>query len=156
MGEEAFLITYKDYLEEFKGHASDLVIKHNSKVIELKTEEYKITKKFNKERKESPNIFFEKHCVYPTKTNPGGPWQALEKGSDIFVCFYPRNGFFFWFDDIPFLIKRIDEIVIAKKIPLKKVWNPKHYAEGWPVPVKDIQNYGMKYKIGDDTPFKGR
>jgi hypothetical protein len=66
---------------------------------ELKTDTYSMHK--------SQNFFMERWSVLDKK-KPGGPWQALENGADIFIYCFINNKTYFEFKDLPALVDRLD------------------------------------------------
>lgn len=99
------------------------------RIIELKTDTYKVTDTFN---------FFMERLSNKEKQSPGGPWQALSKGADVFVYLYINSGVWFVFEDIPALVKRLDGIILLKKST--NVPNRGYVTQGYKIPRTHLQD----------------
>ncbi len=75
-------------LEQLDGRRADFRLP-DGRLLELKTDTYDMA--------HTPNFFMERYSDLEKKT-PGGPWQSAEKGVDVFVYWYPRNGHAHWFN----------------------------------------------------------
>lgn len=73
----------------------------DGKVIELKTDTYDMAA--------TPNFFIERWSDSANK-KPGGPWQASEKGVEVFVYLFINQKTWFVFNDLPALLKRLDKL----------------------------------------------
>jgi hypothetical protein len=49
------------------------------------------------------------------KESPGGPWQALEKGADIFIYWFQNSNTYYQFNNIPKLVKALDKLIVDIK-----------------------------------------
>jgi hypothetical protein len=82
--ENEFFELFKDKVEQLDGYVADFKILKNGKTIELKTDSYDPTK--------TPNLFAEK---FSYNEEPGGAFQALKKGTDYYVYWFPITMEFF-------------------------------------------------------------
>lgn len=113
-GKDGELKLIKEYPELFKLYVendTDLICKTNQKRVELKTDYYDMSK--------TPNFFMERVSVDRTGS-PGGPWQALENNSDVFIYFFKQNSKLFIFNDVAKLVKRLDTVTAGERlVPVK-------------------------------------
>lgn len=124
-GEVNFLLKYENLIEKTDGgFISDFKILSTGDKIELKTDFY--------DPRKTKNFFFEFQSN-KEKASPGGPWQALMKGSKYFVYRFSRTGQEFWFntEDLVAAICLIDDkslveiqnkgwVTTGYKLPRKK------------------------------------
>ena len=126
-GEKLFLKAFDNLESHPKGITGpDFVDTDTGDLIELKTDTYDLS---------TGNFFLEKYSDVIQKT-PGGLYQALEKGSDVFVYFYinsPKKSYFI-FPDLKAAIARLDEIVDKKNIELSKIRNNGYVTAGYKIP----------------------
>ncbi len=100
-GEELFQEYYPTKLSIHPENDYDFVCTETKKKIELKTDTYNMNK--------TDNFFIERYSDVHKKS-PGGPWQSHGKGVDIFCYYFVRHNMWFQFEDLPKLIKRIEEL----------------------------------------------
>jgi len=93
-------------------------------VIELKTDTYDYDR--------TPNIFVERHSDH-SKGTPGGPWQAVLKGSTTFVYLFIKNRRWLVFTDIPALCVRVEGLIVGGLVPVQ-VMNRGYVTLGYKVP----------------------
>lgn len=121
-GEDIYFEHRKDEIERLDGYKSDFRCIKTGKGLELKTDSWSLAK--------TPNYFFEH--IRNTKTGaPGGPWQALASGSEIFVYMYVNDLTYFTFDTTK-LVERLNEIIIP--IRATNVYNASYITQGYKVP----------------------
>ncbi len=100
-GEETFLAKSHMTLERLDGRNGDFKCLETGHVVELKTDTYDMARTEN---------FFIERWSNVEKHAPGGPWQALQKGNEIFVYLYAQNGVYYTFNTLD-LVNRLDEII---------------------------------------------
>lgn len=96
--EAAFYELFKDKVERLDGYAADFKLLKNDKTIELKTDFYDPSK--------VPNFFIE---LYSYDKEPGGPYQALKKGTDYYVYWFPITMELYCFKTSS-LVAKLDEL----------------------------------------------
>jgi hypothetical protein len=79
----------------------------------------------------TPNFFMERWSNRE-KQAPGGPWQALLKGSTCFVYLYIGDRTWFVCEDLPALCEELDTLVTQLKP--KQIMNRGWITEGYAVP----------------------
>ena len=72
------------------------------RLIELKTDTWKV--------EETPNFFMERWSSVEGM-RPGGPWQAVGKGSTVLVYLFINSGVWYVFEDLPALCQKLDDMV---------------------------------------------
>lgn len=82
--ESEFHELFKDKVERLEGYMADFKILRTGETIELKTESRCET--------ETPNLFIER---YSYGTEPGGPYQAANKGSTYYIHYFPKTQAFY-------------------------------------------------------------
>lgn len=95
-------------LKKLEGKGPDF-LDINGDLLEIKTDTWDMEK--------SPNFFVEIWSVLPQGEKPGkrgGPWQALEKGSTVYIYLFISNRTYFVFRDIPKLVERLEELTKGK------------------------------------------
>lgn len=128
-GEELFLEHYPEPLEVIPIHASDFRVKTTGKIIELKTDTYNINK--------TSNFFMERwSSVYDER--PGGPWQALAHRADIFCYMFVRHNIYYEFNDLPALVKRLEDLTKGKGLVYIK--NQTWITGGFKVPRSELED----------------
>lgn len=121
-GEDLYYEHRKGEIERLDGLRSDFRCLTTGKGIEIKSDQYSTQKTCN---------YFMEHIRNTTTGAPGGPWQALASGSDIFVYMYVNDLTYFTFDTTK-LVERLNEIII----PIKptNVYNASYITQGYKVP----------------------
>ena len=118
--EAEFAELFKDKVEQLDGFMSDFRLLKDGFGLELKTDFYDPSK--------SINFFIEKFSYAQV---PGGPWQALTKGSSYFCYWFPMTmQFHVW--DTETLVKELDKI--TKDMYVINVFNSSHTTQGYKVP----------------------
>ena len=105
----------------------------NGKTIELKSDYYDMDR--------TDNFFIER---YSYENKPGGPWQALEKGVDFFIYFFPKNKTAFLFKTKE-LVLELDKIVDENKFI--KIGNDGYETTGIRINRSLLDNILIKKKI---------
>ncbi len=88
IGEILFHQAHEGKLERIDGLKGDFVCSDSGLKVELKTDYWMMSK--------TPNFFFERFSNEAAGT-PGGPWQSVGHGADIFVYFYIKDLTFYTF-----------------------------------------------------------
>ncbi len=101
-------------------------------LIELKTDFYDPTK--------TENFFMER---YSYDVKPGGVWQAMEAGSEIFVYQFALNGQQFFFHTAD-LLKWLEENVNPAK--LISIMNSRHITRGYKIKRDDVAHLEIKHQ----------
>lgn len=121
IGEVLFEHANKDNLLKLDGFQSDFIFKPTGEGLELKTDYYSMDK--------TPNFFFERYSD-KAKQSPGGPWQAKEHGSGLFVYFFVPSLTYFTFNTDQ-LIGRLE--VLLPELDPWDVQNKSHTTVGYRV-----------------------
>jgi len=141
--EMSFLEIYHLPLILLDGRKGDFQVEGTSKILELKT-----CSKISK----TGNFFFERWNLgfdpkTKTGTKPGGPWQSLEHGAELFVylCAVTKS---YWEFNTEELVRWLNEYESAnlKKIKTVTNVNPKggfKYAGGYTIKKEEIRNSGI-------------
>lgn len=148
LGEQLILATYKSDLEFAGGIINDFLIR-DGRYLELKTDTYDMSR--------TPNFFMERYSDDKTFKN-GGPWYADEKKSDVFLYFFTQNRRLFWFEDVPALISRIEEVAIKQSLQLCEIankgrWGRGYNTLGYKIPRKDLSHLYEEITLGDRLPI---
>lgn len=96
--ESEFHELFKDKVERLDGYAADFQVLRNGKTIELKTDSHDPCK--------LPNFFMER---YSYGEEPGGVWQALKKGTDYYVYWFPKTMEFYVYK-VASLVAKLEEL----------------------------------------------
>lgn len=123
--ENEFYDLFKDKLEKLEGYISDFKINKSGETIELKTDNHCPTK--------TENFFIEK---YSYGEEPGGPDQALKKGSTYFIFWFPKSMEFFCFKTDK-LVKWLDKNYESPY--LLNIRNKNHVTRGYLVPRHELE-----------------
>lgn len=100
---------------------------------------------------DTPNLYAERRTVIYPKGGMsyrgatilvGGPWRALQDKVDCFVYLFPNGGtsaepgepVAFWFNDVPALVERLDDLIARGKCRAPRVRTGKVSAQGYTVP----------------------
>ena len=94
---------------------------------EIKTDTYNMDK--------TQNFFMERWSVLDKK-KPGGPWQALHHGADIFIYYFPANRTYFECKQLKTLVKRLNSL--TKKSGLVYIPNSGWTTAGYKVRRDDV------------------
>ena len=93
---EAFVKKYWTVpLRKLEGKGPDF-LDLDGNLLEVKTDSY--------DHDKTVNLFIERWSDY-SKERPGGPWQAMEKGSTVFIYLFISSKIWYVFKDIPALIE---------------------------------------------------
>jgi hypothetical protein len=133
-GEELFLSHFTDKVERLDGRTSDFVEIASGKRIELKSDFY--------DMRNTENFFFERYSD-KVKKSPGGPWQALDKGSEIFIYVFVNNGCYFKFDTLK-LVNKLNNLI--PKLKAQEVLNRAWVTVGYKVPRMAV--YDLMDEVG--------
>jgi hypothetical protein len=107
----------------------DLESSCGRKKVELKTDTYDMSK--------TENFFMERWSV-AEKEKPGGPWQALENGANIFIYLFSKNNTYFECRDLKKLVKRLN--TLTKDIKPTNIRNIKWTTQGFKVRRADLED----------------
>lgn len=101
VGQLGEVLFYKAHegLERLDGYKSDFK-DADGRHIELKSDLYSMA--------DTPNYFMERYSD-KAKQSPGGPWQSLKNGVNLFVYFFVPSLTYFTFDTAK-LVGRLEEI----------------------------------------------
>lgn len=130
IGEE-FLLTKWPELQRLDGYVHDFKLS-TGETLELKTDSYDHSK--------TKNFFFERWSN-AAKHKPGGPYQALKNGTDLFAYLFMQNGFLYLFDTKK-LVDTLEPIVADLK--LIDISNKTWTTQGYKVPralLKEIYEF---------------
>jgi len=122
-------------LEKLSGFKSDFTLIETGQGVELKTDYWAMSK--------TPNFFFERYSDKARQT-PGGPWQSIENGSDLFCYFYVKDLTFFRFETVP-LVEALEEII--KTISPTDIMNKTYITQGYRVPRALLKDISEEFKL---------
>ncbi len=128
--ESEFYELFKDKVEQLDGYISDFKIKKSGKTIELKTDKHDPTV--------TQNFFIERFSYDEV---PGGPYQALSKGSDYFIFWFPITMEFFAFKTkqlVKYLEKNYEDPYLLN------IRNKNHTTRGYLVPRQELEQIRIK------------
>ena len=135
-GENQFLDAFKDLEPMPQGiKGPDFKIKDEDILVELKTDYYSM---------ETGNFFMEVYSDMEKKS-PGGPKQALKKGSNVFCYYYIQSGDVFVFTDLKELCKRITKV--KKKGRECKIKNKNYTTLGYAINREEFKDLYKKINI---------
>jgi len=98
--------------------------------IELKSDSYQID--HPEEEGFTKNFFIERYSDAKRQT-PGGPWQALLNGTDLFAYWFYRGDNLF-LANVPKLVKEVSTLVDQLDLPLININNQRYITQGYRVP----------------------
>lgn len=104
----------------------------DGRLAELKCDSYPM--------KQTANFFIERWSDH-AKKSPGGPWQADGKSVQVFVYLFLTDRRWFVFEDVPALLKRLDELVESEGLRMHYIENANYFTGGYKVPrlaLKDL------------------
>jgi hypothetical protein len=135
MGEMMFEQAFQGKYEKLDGKGSDFRCTSTGVGIELKTDFWSLAS--------TPNFFIERWSDVEKK-KPGGPWQALEKGSTRFYYFYVPDLTLFEFDTAS-LVSALEPIIVSIK-PFD-VKNERWTTQGFRVPRELLKDQYTEIKL---------
>lgn len=115
--EAEFMLLFGDKLEQLSGFIQDFKVLRTEKTLELKTDAH--------DPSVTPNFFIEK---FSYGEEPGGPWQALKKGSDYFIFWFPITMEFYCYRTDS-LVEKLEELF--PKPWLLNIRNKSHVTRGF-------------------------
>jgi hypothetical protein len=143
IGECLFYQAHDGKLEKIDGLKGDFIWKETGQKLELKTDLWKMA--------DTPNFFIERWSDKKAG-KPGGPWQSLGHGCELFVYLYVKDLTYFTFNTEQ-LVGRLEEII--PKLAATPVANKTWTTEGYRVPrsaLEDIATVGrIKVGLDDDS-----
>ena len=144
VGENVLRVYFTDVVQ-LDGRESDFVLKDSVHRIELKTDYY--------DEYRTPNFFMERYSNIESQS-PGGPWQALEKGSDYFCYLFIRNLSLYVFDTAA-LVTRLNYLVDESAVRCATIPNIKWDTFGYLVKRSLLEPLGIKQlRHGETYLFK--
>lgn len=130
LGEEWLMSVWPE-LERLDGRKSDFKLPDGT-LVEVKTDSYPMSK--------TANFFMERYSnMY--KSTPGGPWQALEHNSTLFVYVFSKDKAVFVFDTKK-LVEALEPIIL--KLTPKVVKNANWETMGYAVPRELVKHLYTK------------
>lgn len=135
-GENQFLDAFIDLVSLPQGiKGPDFKLANEEILVELKTDYYSM---------ETGNFFMEVYSDMDKKT-PGGPKQALKKGSNVFCYYYIQSGELFIFTDLKELCKRITKV--KKKGRECKIRNKNYTTLGYAINREEFKDLYKQVNI---------
>jgi hypothetical protein len=142
-GELAFMELYNNKNKIKLIRTNGRIVDYNlgSSKVELKSDYYddSIVK----------NFFMEIYSDIDKKS-PGGPWQALAKGADLFIYWFVESGNTWEFNAAE-LVSVLDEIIFTRKPEFKRVKNDGFITGGFCIDRKMLENQLNSKKINFKT-----
>lgn len=123
-GEQLLLSTCPQLEKYVENDSSVLIVKADLRKVRLISDisyHYK-----------TQNFFMERYSINHTKA-PGGPWQALEEGADIFIYLFVRNKVAYIFEDVPYLVEKLERVIKDNHLRLDYKRQRKYYASGFKI-----------------------
>jgi plasmid replication initiation protein len=130
-GEEIFLALNPN-ITRLSGLKADFVSSKTNTKYELKTDTYDMTKTKN---------FFIERWSKPGKV--GGPWQAKQSGSHVYVYFFIQNYIAFFFN-IDKLLAKLETLNLDVDFKLCSVQNEGYTTQGYKIPRELLEDVLMK------------
>lgn len=135
-GERIFAEHYHDKpLTKIEAHYADFKTKEGE-VLELKTDTYPMSK--------TPNFYFERYSDMKKKS-PGGIWQSMDKGVQVFCYFFKSDGVYFEFRDMPALKQCVEDYIRDKSYVI--IRNKGYSSQGYKIPRSLLNHLWKSYTI---------
>lgn len=136
LAEKEFLGIHPWALTQSKDRKADFIGPKGER-IELKTDTY--------DPKKTPNMFLERWSSVEAG-KPGGPWQSLEGGSNVFIYWFPKGNFWLECRNLKNLVDYLDLLLTIKESPAKQVdvpneGPPPYVTRGYAIPRKLLKRY---------------
>lgn len=130
-GEQLLADKFPNLLIQLHGTGPDFRILGSQTYLELKTDSYNMNS--------TPNFFLETES---RPGHPGGPFQALAKGSKYFIYYYLQNDKYFIFDtqDLVFFLKQN-----GWKYGERTIANKNYATKGLLIPRKDLESLNLNF-----------
>ena len=128
-GERLFLDKMTDKVVQLDGLKADFKLLADNRLVELKSDFYDMSATDN---------FFMERWSNSTKKSNGGPWQALDNNTDLFVYWFPLNNYMYVFETTK-LVEKLKNV--TKNMELVKVLNKGYITLGYKVErslLKDV------------------
>ena len=135
IGETLFFEAHKDDLIREDGRKKDFSVISTGQGIELKTDSYHIN--------ETKNFFFERYSN-AEKGTPGGPWQALENGTEWF-CYMFIPALTCYKFSTKELVEKLETLIV--NLAPTEIKNEKHTTLGYRVPRDWVGQLSSPYKL---------
>ncbi len=126
-GEKQFLELFGDLVEASSGgFVEDFRVKATGATLELKMDTYCPSK--------TPNFFIER---WSYKNQDGGPWQALRKGVQYWIYFFPSCMQFHCFE-VKSLVQELDKL--TENMYIHNIYNTSHVTQGYVVKREALEH----------------
>ena len=137
--ERKFAEGYHSELEFIKERYADFRRVSDGAIVELKSDSYSHEK--------TENFFIERFSS-EEKQSPGSFWQSVPKGVQVFCYFFPSDGIYYEFTDLPKVLEKLDDILREGKLKPVRIFNEGWTGVGYKVPRSWLQDYWTKYELG--------
>lgn len=131
-------------LRKLEGKGPDF-LDLDGNLLEVKTDSYDMEK--------SVNFFVEKYSDL-NKRKPGGPWQAIEKGSTVFIYLFITNKTWYVFKDIPALVAKLE--VLTEKMGMVYIKNRAWTTAGYKIKRASLADLYEEKVFGSKAKEKKR
>lgn len=132
---EALILKLWPELMATDGRKGDFLLGADKLKVEVKSDSYGLHG--------SPNFFFERYSN-ASKGSPGGPWQALAHGCNLFVYFYPSDRVAFIFDTV-IVVNLLNQLITSLQ-PVE-VQNRGYTTIGFKVPRSELEGLYILQKF---------
>ena len=135
--EALFQKNYPEKLTKAPDLSHDFVMEDGRK-LELKSDSYL-----------TGNLFVERWSSLEGKL-PGGPWQSLEKGVDVFCYFFVKENFWLECRKLNQLVDKLD--ILIENLPMVKVKNESWTTVGYLIEREQLWEYFDPYHLKGMKP----
>lgn len=103
------LVSLAPYFFKFRDVAKNYELSHavTGELIDVKTEFRTIA--------DTPNFFMERFSD-DINFKFGGPWRTMQENIPIFVSYFVQDNVVFWFNDVPSLVAKLEEITVGRRL----------------------------------------
>jgi hypothetical protein len=146
-GEDILMATYDEL--RFAGGIDCDLIRYPTCGVEVKTDTYPMSK--------TDNFFMERHGNIEAHTD-GGPWYAQLHGAQVFLYFFIQDNRLFSFDNIPALVKRLENLRLTGQLEWSVVRNRsksggEYLTGGYKTNRLLLKDLYKEFNLGDPLPF---
>lgn len=129
---ESIFLTFNPDIIQLSGLKADFISKTTNTKYELKSDSYDMNKTKN---------FFIERWSKPGK--PGGPYQAKQSGSHVYVYFFVKNYTAFFFN-IDRLLAKLETLNLDVDFKLCSVQNEGYTTQGYKIPRELLEDVLLK------------
>jgi hypothetical protein len=127
------------FMELYNSKNGTKLIRTNGRIVDYNLGNSKVELKSDYYDDNIVKNFFMEIYSDINKKSPGGPWQALAKGADLFIYWFVESGNTWEFNPVE-LVPVLDEIVFTRKPTFKEVENNGFVTGGFCIDRKMLEN----------------